>query len=192
MGRVIPFVACVLVASVASATVLVPAEFSEIVQGSQIIAYARIVDVRPIWADGRRWIDTLVTAEVVSSLKGHADETLSFKVPGGQLGRYRSVVVGAPVFAAGDEAVLFLKTREDQLPDIFGLNQGVFRVFVDSRTGQRIVVPPPLMKADASAEPERVVRGALDRRPMPFDAFGARVRDVMALKAIPNVRKDVR
>ena len=176
MGRVIPFVACVLVASVASATVLVPAEFSEIVQGSQIIAYARIVDVRPIWADGRRWIDTLVTAEVVSSLKGHADETLSFKVPGGQLGRYRSVVVGAPVFAAGDEAVLFLKTREDQLPDIFGLNQGVFRVAIDAATRLRMVTPPLLARSDA---PEAVLRGAVTRRPLPLETFGAQVRSVL-------------
>ncbi len=116
MGRVLSFVACVLIASAASATVLVPAEFTEIVRGSQIIAYARIVQIRPEWADGRRWIDTVVTADVLSNLKGSADQTLTFKVPGGQLGRYRSVVVGAPVFAAGDEAVLFLKARGDDLP----------------------------------------------------------------------------
>lgn len=194
MGRVLSFIACMLAASIASATVLVPADFSEIVHGSQIIAYARIIDARPEWADGRRWIDTVVTAEVVSSLKGDStDRTLTFKVPGGRLGRYRSVMVGAPVFAAGEEAVLFLKTRGDALPDIFGLNQGLFRVVIDSRTGQRMVVPPPVMKADASAEPERITRGALDRRPLAFEAFGARVREVMATKASPmNVRKDVR
>src|SRR5262245_16900331 len=139
MGRVIPFVVCLLATSAASATVIVPAEFSEIVQGSQIIAYARIVDARPEWVDGRRWIDTVVTADVVTYLKGGSDRTLTFKVPGGRLGRYRSVVVGAPVFAAGDEAILFLKTRGDELPDVFGLNQGVFRVVIDSRTGERMV-----------------------------------------------------
>ena len=102
------FVASVLVTSVASATVLVPADFSEMVGGSQIIAYARVVDVRPEWAEGRRSIDSVVTADVVSYLKGGPEETITFKVPGGRLGRYRSVVVGAPVFARGDEAVLFL------------------------------------------------------------------------------------
>jgi hypothetical protein len=184
MGRVIPFVAAVLVTTVASATVLVPAEFSEIVAGSQIIAYARVVDVRPEWAEGRRWIDSVVTAEVVSYLKGGSEETLTFKVPGGRLGRYRSVVVGAPVFARGDEAVLFLKangTAGEGLPNVFGLNQGVFRVKVDSRTGQRIVVPPPVIAApSADGEPQPVKRGAAERRPLAFDAFGARVRDVMA------------
>ena len=185
MGRVIPFVASVLVTSVASATVLVPAEFSEIVGGSEIIAYARVVDVRPEWADGRRWIDSIVTAEIVSYLKGGSEETITFKVPGGRLGRYRSVVVGAPVFARGDEAVLFLKSNGahgESLPDVFGLNQGVFRVKVDPRTGQRMVVPPPVMPATTpvAGEPQPVKRGSIDRRPLALDAFGARVRDVMA------------
>ncbi len=184
MGRVLPFVASVLVTSIASATVLVPAEFSEIVGGSEIIVYARVVDVRPEWADGRRWIDSVVTAEVVSYLKGGSEETIAFKVPGGRLGRYRSVVVGAPVFARGDEAVLFLKSngaRGERLPDVFGLNQGVFRVRVDSRTGQKMVVPPPVMATEPVAgEPQPVRRGSIDRRPLAFDAFGARVREVMA------------
>jgi hypothetical protein len=186
MGRVIPFVASVLVTSIAGATVLVPAEFNEIVGGSEIIAYARIVDVRPEWADGRRWIDSVVTAEVVSYLKGGPHETLTFKVPGGRLGRYRSVVVGAPVFAPGDEAVLFLRARGEALPDIFGLNQGVFRVRVDSRTGQRMVVPPPVTASasgasdSAAGAAQPVKRGSLDRRPLPFEAFGIRVREAMA------------
>jgi hypothetical protein len=180
MGRVIPFVACVLVSTMASATVIVPAELKEIVAGSEVIAYARVTEVRPEWADGRRWIDTVVTAEVVSYLKGGPQETISFKVPGGQLGRYRSVFVGAPIFARGDEAVLFLKPNDDELPAVFGLNQGVFRVRVDSGTGQRMVVPPPIMASGSPDTPLRLTRGALDRKPLPFAEFGARVREAMA------------
>jgi hypothetical protein len=181
MGRVLPFVACVLVTSVASATVLVPAEFREIVSGSEIIAYARVTDVRAEWADGRRWIDSVVTADVVSYLKGGSDvtEPITFKVPGGRLGRYRSVFVGAPVFQRGDEAVFFLKPHGDGLPDLFGVNQGVFRVRVDEMTGQRMVVPPLMAKAPSDI-PEKVTRGALDRKPLPFAEFGARVREAMA------------
>jgi len=183
MGRVIPFIACVLVTSVASATVIVPAEFTEIVGGSAIIAHARIVDVRPQWVDGRRWIDSVVTADVITYLKGASNqETITFKVPGGRLGRYRSVVVGAPQFVRGEEAVLFLKARGDELPDVFGLNQGVFRIRLDSVTGQRVVVPP-VMRQDRSAEPQPVVRGAVDRKPLTFESFGARVREAMAVKA---------
>jgi hypothetical protein len=180
MGRVIPFVACVLVSTLASATVIVPAELKEIVAGSEVIAYARVTDVRPEWADGRRWIDTVVTAEVVSYLKGGPSETLTFKVPGGQLGRYRSVFVGAPTFTRGDEAVLFLKPNGDDLPDVFGVNQGVFRVRVDALTGQRMVVPPPIMAAGSPETSQPLTRGALDRKPLPFNEFGARVREAMA------------
>jgi hypothetical protein len=193
MGRVIPFVACVLVTSIAGATVLVPADFTEIVGGSQIIAHARVVDVRPQWADGRRWVDTIVTADVVSFLKGGStsDDTITFKVPGGRLGRYRSVLVGAPVFARGDEAILFLKRSGDELPDVFGLNQGVYRIRVDAVTGQKLVVPPPVMKVGDQPDPQRVVRGAPDRRPLGFEAFGARVREVMAAspRAVPKVQQ---
>jgi hypothetical protein len=70
------------------------------------------------------------------------------------------------------------------LPEVFGLNQGVFRVKIDARTGQRMVVPPPVMASSATdpaaAEAQPVKRGSVDRRPLPFDAFGARVREVMA------------
>ena len=184
MGRVIPFIACVLVTSVASATVLVPAEFNDIVGGSAIIAHARIVDVKAQWADGRRWIDSVVTADVLTYLKGEsAQQTISFKVPGGRLGRYRSVVVGAPDFVRGEEAVLFLKTRGDELPDVFGLNQGVFRIRIDSVTGQRVVVPPVMKAVQPGADPQPVVRGAVDRKPLTFESFGARVREALASKA---------
>ena len=192
MGRVIPFVACVLVTSVASATVLVPAEFNDIVGGSAIIAHARIVDVRAQWAEGRRWIDSVVTADVLTYLKGGGSEqqTISFKVPGGRLGRYRSVVVGAPEFVRGEEAVLFLKSHGEDLPDVFGLNQGVFRVRIDAVTGQRLVVPPVMKTVQPGGDPQPVVRGAVDRKPLTFESFGARVREVLASKAAS--RKDGR
>jgi len=158
--------------------VLVPAEFREIVAGSQIIAHARVVEIRPEWVDGRRQIETVVTAEVLSHYKGEPARTLTFKVPGGQIGRYRSVLIGAPQFKPGDEAVLFLDTGGDSVLHVFGLNQGVFRVRQDPRTGQRVVVRPALMAG--GPEPERVVRGAASRRPVELDAFGAQVRAAMS------------
>ena len=169
---------CVLFAPTVYATVLVPAEFREVVQGSELIAYGRIVDTRPQWADGRSRIDTVVTVEVGSWLKGGSDGTITFKVPGGEMGRYRSVMVGAPVFRSGDEAVLFLKSDGSELPIVFGLNQGVFRVKIDPGTGRRMVVPPALLASGDA--PEILKRGAANRRPMALDEFDARVRAVLA------------
>jgi hypothetical protein len=159
------------------ATVLLPAEFREIVGQSQIIAYGRVADVVAELSDDRKRIDTVVTFEVATYLKGSAGETLTFRVPGGQIGRYRSVTVGAPVFESGDEAVLFLRRRDEGLPYVFGLNQGVFRVQRDPRTDRRLVMPPLMARG---AVPETVVRGDRSRQPMPIETFGAQVKSVMS------------
>lgn len=159
------------------ATVLLPAEFREIVAGSQIIVYGRIAEVRPEWSEDRRRIDTVVTVEASSYLKGGPGPTVTFRIPGGQIGRYRNVMVGAPSFQAGEEAVLFLSAAGPSIAHVFGLNQGVFRVRVDARTGRRMVVPPVLMApGDAT---QAVTRGDRTRRQLGLDAFAATVRTAM-------------
>ena len=171
-----------LVISLASAgvgaTVLVPAEFREIVNGADIIAYGRVVETSVQWSDDRRNVDTLVTLQVGTYLKGGPGESIVFKVPGGTIGRYRNVLVGAPQFSEGDEAVVFLNVRGRELPFIFGLNQGVFRVRFDDETKRRMVVPPPLLSRGDS--PEVVVRGSSARRVLPLEAFGAQVQTVLS------------
>ena len=143
MQRMLTFVVCLLAAPAVTATVLVPAEFREVVTGSEVIAYGRVIEVRPEWAEGRRRIDSIVTFEVASYLKGGSERRVSFKVPGGQLGRYRSVMIGAPVFTPGDEAVLFLRIQPGAMPHVFGLNQGVYRVRLDPSGRRR----PPQSRA---------------------------------------------
>src|SRR5436309_7105560 len=115
------------------ATVVLPAEFREIVAGSQIIVYGRIAEVKPEWSDDRSRIDTIVTVEAGSYLKGGPGDTVTFRVPGGQIGRYRNVMVGAPSFQPGEEAVLFLSASGPSVAHVFGLSQGVFRARVDER-----------------------------------------------------------
>jgi hypothetical protein len=117
-----------------------------------------------------------VTFHVGTYLKGGPGETLVFKVPGGTIGRFRNVLVGAPQFNTGDEAVLFLNSHGRELPSVFGLNQGVFRVSRDAGTQRRMVTPPLLARGDT---PEPVVRGARSRRPLPLEAFGAEVQTVL-------------
>jgi hypothetical protein len=159
------------------ATVIVPAEFREVVEESTLIAYGRVTDVRPEWADGRQRIDTVVTVDVMSWFKGGEQAAVSFVVPGGQVGRYRQVMIGAPVFKPGDEAFLFLKSQGAGMPYVFGLNQGVFRVRIDAR-GVRKVVSPALLAA--GADPEIIRRGALTRQPLSLADFSDQIRSVMA------------
>ena len=167
-----------LLGSTLHATVIVPAEFREVVQGSDIIAYGRVESVRAEWSDDRRRIETLVTFDVSSSLKGDPGRTIVFKVPGGTLGRYRSVMMGAPVFEPGDEAFVFLKTGVAPTPVVYGFNQGVFRVRPEAATGRRLVASPALLAG--SDAPQALVRGAPERRPVPIESFAAQVRTIMA------------
>jgi len=180
MRRLLLCLTCVLIplGAAISATVLIPAEFREIVAGSEIIVHGRVVDVRSQWVDGRRRIESVVTVEVLTPFKGGERRSLEFKVPGGQVGRYRSMTVGAPTFTPGEEAFLFLSPGESDAPLVFGLNQGVFRIRQDRVSGRRIVVPPALMASSESRE--AVMRGSPTRRPLELEAFGAQVRSVMA------------
>jgi hypothetical protein len=175
--RILVLLAALIVsASTLSATVVLPAEFSEVVNGSQIIVYGRISDVRPEWTDGRRRIESVVTVEPSTFLRGTPTPTVSFRVPGGQIGRLKSVTVGVPEFRAGEEVVLFLRAQGPSVPQVFGMHQGVYRVKTDARTGDRVVSLPTLGRSEA---PQRIVRGAADARPLPLAQFTQTVRTVL-------------
>src|SRR5688572_15298321 len=92
------------------ATVIVPIEFRELVATSPVIVHGLVTDVRSAFVDGRRSVETFVTIEAGEYLKGNLGQHVTFKVPGGEIGRYRTVFVGAPEFRTGDEVVLFLRT----------------------------------------------------------------------------------
>jgi len=153
------------------AMVVVPAEFNEMVSASQTIVQGRIVDVRSYETAGRRTIESLVTVQVVSALKGQPGTTAFFKLPGGQVGRYRRVMVGVPQFTPGDEVVLFLKGSAPAVPMPFGLTQGVYRVSRDV-SGRALVMPAIAGGAG------RVVRGDPARRALELDAFTSMVRTI--------------
>ena len=95
-----------------------------------------------------------------------------FRVPGGQIGRYRRFMVGAPEFASGEEVVLFLKGRPPGVPYPFGLSQGVYRV-VRGADGRSVVMPPAVAESAG-----RVVRGDPSRRPVEFAVFATNVRTI--------------
>jgi len=108
--------AVVCAATQADAMVTAPSEFGEMVAASQVVVHGHVVDVRSYETAGRRTIESLVTVQVVEPLKGDPGAVVYFRIPGGQVGRYRRVMVGAPKFARGDEVVLFLKGRAPAMP----------------------------------------------------------------------------
>ena len=98
---------CIAVASEAFATVVLPADFETVVTGAVVVVHGRVIEVRGELTGVRRTIESIITIAVIESLKGDPGATVVFRVPNGQVGRYRRVLIGAPEFERGDEVVLF-------------------------------------------------------------------------------------
>jgi hypothetical protein len=156
----------------AFATVVVPVDLGDLSRGALAIARGRVVALDARWTDNRRRVETLVTLEAETYLKGELGPLLQFRVPGGRLGRYRSVLVGAPEFEVGQRVVVFLSARGPELPYILGLGQGVFRI---APSGAGLVVTPPVI-APAPGGPSSLVRGDPARRALPLAQFEQQVR----------------
>ena len=174
MGWAAVAMAVVAFVQAASATVLVPADLGELSRDARAIARGRVAAVEGRWTDDRRAIETIVTLEVESYLKGSLGASLQFRVPGGELGRYRNIVVGAPEFAVDQHVIVFLGATGPMVPYVLGLNQGVYRVVAGADRATWLVTPPAMLPAMATTVP--VVRGDAARKPLALADFEQRVR----------------
>jgi hypothetical protein len=159
-----------LAATPAAAVTVAPLSFEQLIHASSAVVYGRVTSVRAQWSEDRRHVESVVTVEVLKGLKGSAPEAMSFTVPGGQLGRYVNLIPGAPSFSEGDLAVVFLMARGPRLPVTTGFTQGIYRV----RRGQagELLVQPPAVTTG------RIVRGDVNRKPVPLAAFESSVRAI--------------
>jgi hypothetical protein len=167
---------CAFLCSLATpvgASLTIPADLNTLAAEAYAIAHGVVVDVRARQTTDAVRVETLVTIQVSAYWKGDLGEEVTFAVAGGRLGRYRSLVVGAPQFAAGEEVVLFLGARPPSFPYVLRLSQGAFHVKQDERTGERTVTRLPL-SSDSGAPP--IVRGAAGNRPLSLESFSALVR----------------
>ena len=110
---------------------------------------------------------------VADALKGRPGETVTFRLPGGEVGRYRRFIVGVPQFTSGDDVIVFLRGGAPAMPTLFGLSQGLYRVG-RAADGRAVVAPAPLTAPAAGAE--RIVRGDPARVPLSLEAFAREVR----------------
>jgi hypothetical protein len=157
----------------AGATVFLPADLGDLSREAFAIARGRIVSADSRWtASDRRSIETIVTMQADTWLKRDLGGTIQFRVPGGRVGRFRSLVVGAPAFERGQQVIVFLGAAAPALPYVLGLGQGVFRV---APGGSGFVVTPSAVLPQPGP-PAPIVRGDPSRRPMALAEFEQRVR----------------
>jgi len=165
----------------ARATVLIPADLGELSRDALAIARGRVTALDAQWTEDRGTIETIVTLEVETYLKGSLGGTLRFRVPGGDLGRFRSVVVGAPAFAVDQRVVVFLGARGPSVPHVLGLSQGVFRLVRAADNSGWMVTSPIIMPA-VSGTSARLVRGDPARRAVALGDFEQTVRSLAGAK----------
>jgi hypothetical protein len=177
IGRLLCMITLVTgLAASATATVVLPADLGVLSREARTIARGRVVSLDSQWTRDHHGVETFVTIEVESYLKGALGSALTFRVPGGRLGRYRSIVVGAPDFALGQRIVVFLGHQAPGLPYVLGLGQGVYRL-VPTDSGWN-VTPPAIVPAVGTATPGPIVRGDLARRPLALAAFESQVKSL--------------
>jgi hypothetical protein len=146
-------------AATARATVIIPADLGELSRDAIAIVRGRVAAVDARWTEDRGTIETIVTLEVEGYLKGALGQVARFRVPGGELGRFRSIVVGA---------------HGPTVPHVVGFNQGVYRLVRAADNAGWLVTPPANLPAAAGSV--RIVRGDVNRRPLPLADFEQRVR----------------
>ena len=137
--------------------------FAEVVNASAIVVYARVAEVRGQWTENRQSIESLVTVDVLTPIKGNPGEHVTFSVAGGQAGHYINLLPGAPTFVPGDLVVVFLTARGPRVPIATGFTQGVYRVTRDGSSGAMLVAPPkddPLRRSLSLSEFQGRVRAA--------------------------------
>lgn len=173
----VAFAALLLIAGVvpSSSTVVAPLDLADLVAGARNIVYGRVVQTHATVVAGRT--ETIVSLGVPAYFKGDGGREVVFRVPGGQVGRYRTVVVGAPVLQPGDEVVVFLTGEGAAPPGIVGFSQGVLRVMRASPGAAPMVLSPPFARDGTS---RRVTRGESDRRFVPLSTFADDVRAIAA------------
>jgi hypothetical protein len=123
----------------ARATLVLHYDLEDLVGEAESIVHGRIIGQHSDW-EGQA-IVTRVTVEVYECLKGthQPGDHLVVYQHGGVVGDLAMRVIGAPELITGQEVVLFLEARPNQVePLVLGLSQGLFNV-VPNPSGESVV-----------------------------------------------------
>lgn len=111
----------------AAATTVMAVSMQELVAVSGLVVRGRVVSVESVWVGGHP--ERSVLLEVAEQFKGEpVAGPVAFRSEGGRVGRWASVVAGAPQFEPGQEVIVMLERRSDGAWTPAGLSLGVFFV----------------------------------------------------------------
>lgn len=158
-----------------TASTFLPADFRATVTQAAVIVRGRVTDVRAVRSSSGE-METVATIAVDATLKGAARAFVSMRLPGGAIGRYRTVMPGTPRVDVGDAGVFFLKAAPGGALWPVGLSSGIYRVAI---TGGRVMVTPPVLAGVTTGTTGIVRRGDTRRKLLALPEFESLVALVL-------------
>ncbi len=109
----------------------------ELAQSSSAVVRARCISNVSRWDGGHIW--TFTEFETLENVKGNLPPRFPVRLVGGRVGSLTSTVDGAPRFAPGEEAFLFLAQTPAGEWTVTGWALGTFRVAREKHSGRETV-----------------------------------------------------
>lgn len=117
-----------LAASPARATVLLQLELTDLVGRADQVFLGQAVASTSRWTAAGKQIVTDTIFEVRQSLRGARGGKITVRTLGGVVDGIGQRVAGSPMFAKGDEVLLFTERRGSKVQFVVGMAQGAYRV----------------------------------------------------------------
>ena len=165
-----------LFGALARATTLARLSLENLAASADSVARLRCADAQAHWENGSIW--TVTQFDVLETMKGNLPSQISVRLPGGRVGHVTTAVDGAPRFAAGEEAILFLERSRAGNLTVTGWVEGSFRISRDPVTRAETVTQDSSSFAVFEAT-TRTFRAEGIRR-MPIARFRARLNAALA------------
>jgi len=167
-----------VLAVVANSTTLAHMSLEELAHHATAIARVRCTGTQSKWQDGEIWTETRF--QVVEQTKGILPATVTVQMIGGTVGHLTSHVEGVPTFRAGEEAYLFLWTREGEPYRVLAWSQGTFRIARNPRTGAETVTQDSAAASLFDPGTKQFRHGGI--RSLPVEAFQSKLREALQQK----------
>jgi hypothetical protein len=122
-----------LICAAAQATLVPALSLEDLVEQSEIIAHGRVTSSWAVWDNGHKYIWTHYRIEVLDPLRGNPGASVVASEPGGSLDGVTMRISGAPDYAVGEEAIVFLYRTPIGYLRATGYGQGKYTVTARAR-----------------------------------------------------------
>jgi hypothetical protein len=119
-----------------NATTLVRMDLNALAHSAEIIVRARCIHSEVRWDSQSIW--TFDDFDVLETLKGASSQILRLRLPGGRMDHMEVKVEGVPMFAIGEEAVLFVERTSAGDYGVTSWAQGTFRIHREAKGDARL------------------------------------------------------